>query len=178
MRNRLCANCAHRYPMTLDRCPECDTHAAKPADKPETHQTTCLAHGCPLPGTSTDSTQGSGSWVCGAHRTAASSDWQAVTQRIRQHQWLYAMVLRAQEIGLLILAEGDAHKASVKLIERDVPSLAFAPGEETAAQWAMRLQSGYWTLVITGQCESKPKPRPWLFRPGNVSALAPKQVAA
>ncbi|MCA3109855.1 MAG: hypothetical protein ING91_19370 [Rhodocyclaceae bacterium] len=180
MRNvRMCANCATRYAANLDRCPECDTHAEKAPDTSIAKASAqCAAHGCPLPGTHSDSTTGGGSWVCAAHRTAATSDWQAVTHRIRENGWLCALVARIHEVSPLLMTADAAQKASAKLVEYGMPALGWEPHEETVPQWAHRVIDGYWTVVTTGQCVSRPKPRPWQFRPGNVAGLTPQQVAA
>jgi hypothetical protein len=178
MRDRLCANCATRYSAKLDRCPECSAHAPKTVDAAPEVQTGCIAHGCPLPGTGSDSTRGGAGWVCTAHRSAPSSDWQEVTARIRANEWLRAICCRIAEIGPVLLTGDDAQKGSARLVERGVPSLGWEPHEESPAQWGIRVQAGYWTLVITGKCDSKPKPRPWQFKPGNAAALAPQQAAA
>ena len=63
----------------------------KKADKfeqPEEKSTKCEAYGCKLRGTVTMG----GGWCCFAHVSAPGSEWQNVTRKLNEHDWLTAFV--------------------------------------------------------------------------------------
>jgi hypothetical protein len=171
MKNRLCVQCGERYAGHLSRCPSCDTHAPRDQERPaQSHGTNCAAHGCPLPGSVSDNTRGEGPWTCSPHRRADSKDWPAVTERLTANRWLVkAMtVLRTEDVTPEL-----AQRISYAANERGFSPLAWVEDEETVRQWAYRFQMSVLAFADTGRCESRPKQRPWIPKPGNVGGLSP-----
>ncbi|MCD6674863.1 MAG: hypothetical protein LT106_18675 [Burkholderiaceae bacterium] len=57
--------------------------AARGAPEPEVDSGRCHAYGCPLPGAISDSTKGSGPWLCRFHFGRDRGEWQAITETVR-----------------------------------------------------------------------------------------------
>jgi len=187
MKTRLCANCGERFAANLDRCPGCDTHAHRQTEGAKVSQSTCIAHGCPLPGTVSDDLRGAGPWMCSAHKRAQPSDWPAVTERIRSAGWLWSAVNTLRQEGpseFLVERISAACKArpgfeSLAYVDGPAPE-----GDGGYARWSYRFQLGYFAWCDTGRCDSRPRqigPQGWPQVPavgGNVSGLLPSSVAA
>jgi hypothetical protein len=88
----------------MSNCPECDkvlknpkkcacgwTLSAKHDDAPA-FKPGCSAHGCTMPGSISNSTHGSHSWLCHMHFRAPVSNWQTVTDRIRKNYMLVNLI--------------------------------------------------------------------------------------
>lgn len=156
MRKRLCGNCGERFDASEDRCPACGTHAHKPqADSEHRQQATCIANGCPLPGTVCDDTKGGGPWMCSAHRHSASEQWQEVTGRIRRVDWVWRALNR-----LAVEGHSDKFEAQVAEVcrQRGFPDWQRADGEEPA-QWVYRLRLAAVGFGVSGRTESAPRRR-------------------
>lgn len=61
----------------------------------------CVAHGCPLVGSISDATDGSGAYRCWAHdRAEESSQWPYLTAGIRANAWLFRMADKVMWVPL------------------------------------------------------------------------------
>lgn len=156
MRKRLCGNCGERFDASADRCPSCGTHSHRPqADGEQRQQATCIAHGCPLPGTVCDDTKGGGPWMCSAHRHARSEQWQEVTGRIREVDWVWRALNRLATEG-----HTDEFEAQVSRVcqQRGFGDWARSDLEEPA-QWVYRLRLAAVGYGVSGRRESAPRHR-------------------
>ncbi len=52
-------------------------------EAPIAQQTTCLAHGCPLPGSVSESTRPPHNWLCRFHFGEPAQSWQEITRKVR-----------------------------------------------------------------------------------------------
>jgi len=167
VKTRLCGQCATRYAVNLTRCPECDTHAYTGRESErETGTGNCAANGCPLPGTVSDGTNGSGTWTCSVHRHADSATWTESTARIRTHGWLWKACQAIRQEGPSV---DLAHRVSGVCNTREFEALAWDETAETLGQWAYRFQMGYLAFATTGKCASQPKVRDTQALGGNAA---------
>jgi hypothetical protein len=113
----------------------------------------CLARGCPLPGTVSDSTKGGGPWTCSAHRRAAPEQWDAVSFRATSAPWLWRAINRITHDGATM---EFAEQVSDVCRKRGLEGLAFQPAYEELRQWAFRLRLGAIGWAETGEVRSVP----------------------
>lgn len=113
----------------------------------------CLANGCPLPGTVSDSTRGGGPWMCSAHRQSATERWPQISERARAVPWLWRALDRIAQDGESV--EFAAQVTSV-CNAKGLPALALDTQHETVKQWSCRLRSGAISWLETGECNSVP----------------------
>jgi len=111
----------------------------------------CIARGCPLRGSASNSTRGGGRWVCSAHRRAQPWTWPAVTARIRTHGWLFDLLGRCYEIGIMELSADDGLRVSAALTDRGLPSLAWRGHDEPLQEWVRRFEGSLIDLVVHGR---------------------------
>jgi hypothetical protein len=131
----------------------------------------CLAAGCPLPGTTSDSTKGGGPWTCSAHRRAAPDQWPAVSQRAASMPWLWRALNRIATEGV---TADFASQVSRVCRDRDLADLAFDPANEGLHQWGHRLRLGAIGWVETGAVRSVP----FGLRKASAGTRAPVREAA
>ena len=134
-------------------------------------ETTCCAHGCPLPGAFSDSTLGSNSWRCWIHETVQVADWQLATQVVRDNAWVVAVlnVVASWPPGNLEWVRG-ATKAAELMSRTDL-----APREhESLVAYCRRLRH-YLTSVVLARCQARKLDRPAVEK---VAADPWKQVKA
>ena len=81
--------------------------AMAPADQPEREPSDCQAFGCPCVA-SVNIGEG---WQCSWHWNAPSDRWQAITQALREHQWLIDHISRMQHMH----SRGDPRCATIAL---------------------------------------------------------------
>lgn len=113
----------------------------------------CLARGCPMPATVSDSTKGGGPWTCSAHRRAAPEQWPAITERAIAQPWVWRALARIAHDGE---TEELAHKVSEFCTRNGMDDLRYQPTLETLKQWAYRFRANAWGWVETGTCKSTP----------------------
>jgi len=113
----------------------------------------CLARGCPLPGTVSDSTKGGGPWTCSAHRRAAPEQWPAISERASANLWLMRAWARLTHDGESVEL---ARKVSEFCERGDGKPLRYEPKHESVKQWAWRLRIDGLAWIETGVCRSTP----------------------
>jgi hypothetical protein len=114
----------------------------------------CLARGCPLQGTTSDSTKGGGPWTCSMHRRAAPDQWDAVSDRARRVPWVWRALARLSHDG----ASADLAAAVSDFCRRgEMAELAYQPQHEDATEWSWRFRLGAAGWVESGVCRSTPK---------------------
>ena len=113
----------------------------------------CMAHGCPLPGTVTDSTKGGGPWTCSPHRRAAPDQWPAISERANANPWLLRALARIAHDGESLEL---AHKVGEFCERSGAADLRYQPEHESVKQWAWRLRIDGLGWLETGVCRSVP----------------------
>lgn len=63
------------------------------SEKPDKPTGACHCHGCPLPGTMSTDTLGSGNWFCSVHFGAEPRHWDEITHRIRSRSAMFEITL-------------------------------------------------------------------------------------
>jgi hypothetical protein len=117
----------------------------------------CLARGCPLPGTVTDSTKGGGPWTCSAHRRAAPDQWDAISQRASRSVWILRALSRlSTDAPTTDLAE----KVGEFCVRSGLPNLCYQPQSEDLRQWSWRFRLGAMDWIETGRTAVPQTPRP------------------
>lgn len=111
----------------------------------------CIAHGCPLPGTVTDSTKGGGPWTCSPHRRAAPDQWPAISERANRAPWILRALTR-------LAKDGPSGELAAKVSAFCVGEWASLAAErESPAQWAWRFRMGALAWLETGRCGPQAK---------------------
>ena len=116
-------------------------------------KTTCSAHGCPLPGAFSDSTQGSTSWVCWIHDHVISAHWQAATAEVNRLAWVVAVMNVVA--AWLPFDEGWKEGATRAATRMAVPDLAPSATERGVA-YVHRLRR-YITASVLQHCHTRSK---------------------
>ena len=99
----------------------------------------CAAPGCPLIGTNSRSTTGSGDWLCFIHFSTDPRNWLLATTELNRLGWLSEIVRRLRAVprsGGFPELLAEAHK-SITLSQRT--DLLMKESEATAA-WMIRLE--------------------------------------
>lgn len=108
----------------------------------------CCAHGCPLPGVTSDATDGSGEYRCWAHdRAEEAGQWPYLTQGIRGNLWLFRLVERVGNMPLYDL-ERAATSIDDYILSKGRPDLRRAQNDgswpeqlplEPRPEWVQRM---------------------------------------
>lgn len=117
----------------------------------------CIAHGCPLPGTLSDSVKGGGGFQCFAHdRLLESGKYGLLTQGIKENLWLFKV---AERVACMPIIEIDNKQSEIAayLAGRGRPELARMAntGEwsercryEPRPNWAIRLRNAAYNAAM------------------------------
>lgn len=118
--------------------------------QPGTDPTACAAHGCPLRGTI--DLGGSGRYLCHGHAMVTMDRWPAVTDGIRQHDWMLRIIRD-------IRAAGSQHTQwrKVAMLAWAVEPEMVPDAQETQALYVARLVLDLEYRV--GAREHKPAPQ-------------------
>ena len=73
----------------------------------------CLAHGCPLPGSMSLSTDGQGKWYCRHHFGKKPMENDAITSKINQFMWI-------DEAATRLLRATDYYSGNAKITSFDI----------------------------------------------------------
>lgn len=117
--------------------------------QPGTDPTACAAHGCPLRGTI--DLGGSGRYLCHGHAHAGLERWPAITQAIRQHEWMLRIVRDVKAAG----SRDTQWRKAAMLAWAVEPDMA-PHAQETQALYVARLLQDFEHRV--GARATKPQP--------------------
>ncbi|WP_028354778.1 hypothetical protein [Bordetella petrii] len=94
--------------------------AAVSRQEPERHdRRMCCVAGCPMPGTTTDATNGSGDWQCTYHHGAQYSQQGGITTRIRNRQAMLVLATRLSNADAALLVPAEVRDWLRKRHRRD-----------------------------------------------------------
>ena len=134
--------------------------------QPATDPGACTAHGCPLRG-SVD-VGNTGRYQCHCHAHATIDRWPAITQAIRQHDWMLRIIRDIKAVG-----SRDLQWRKVAMLAWAVEPDMIPDAQETQALYVARLLQDFEHRV--GAREHKPGPQ---VRQRTMPEWAPKHAPA
>lgn len=119
----------------------------------------CTAHGCPMPGSISHSVHGSHSWLCHMHFRASVSNWQKLTEKIRQHSMLVNLI---KEIRMAQNGKPFDLRGWYSILE-NAGRLEYYAGKDDRSKsgrlsprlWLSRLEKTLYGLVMAGMDEEE-----------------------